>query len=73
VPIYEYRCENCGDILERMMPISEMKDEVICEWCGGKARRIMSAPNFHLIGSDWYKPVAKEPAAKPVSDTSGGS
>lgn len=40
MPIYEYRCENCGKF-EKMQKFSESPLE-ICPVCGGKAERIIS-------------------------------
>ncbi len=45
MPLYEYQCENCGAVEELLVSLSERDDPgVACEECGGKLRRIFSAP-----------------------------
>lgn len=68
--IYEFKCAVCGHVSEVWCTWEQVQNTMVqCEKCDGHMDRIMSAPNFHLIGSDWYKPVAKEPANKPESST----
>jgi putative FmdB family regulatory protein len=43
VPIYEYRCEVCGERFERLVPAGT--EEADCPVCGAeRARRVMSRP-----------------------------
>jgi len=53
MPIYEYRCDQCGDIFEEWQKFS---DPVIdkCPSCGGHASRLISQSTFILKGSGWY-------------------
>ncbi len=53
MPLYEYECEACGhraEVLQRVgaPPIGA------CESCGGKMKRLLSAPAFQFKGSGWY-------------------
>jgi putative FmdB family regulatory protein len=52
MPIYEYRCEKCGDF-ERTQRIT---DEPLqrCPTCRRKVRRLISNTSFQLKGSGWY-------------------
>jgi putative FmdB family regulatory protein len=52
MPIYEYRCEKCGDF-ERTQRIT---DEPLqrCPKCRRKVRRLISNTSFQLKGSGWY-------------------
>jgi len=55
MPIYEYRCEDCGHELEafQRMADSPLTD---CPACSQSAlRRKISAPAFRLKGSGWYE------------------
>ena len=53
MPIYEYKCKNCGHESEHIEKMSADPTRE-CEECGGvKARRI-SRTNFKLVGSGWY-------------------
>ena len=59
MPIYEYKCENCGHEFEEMLHFSE-RDVPIntpCPFptCCGKVHLKMSLGSFHLKGSGWYK------------------
>ena len=53
MPIYEYKCEGCGEVFE---VIQKFADEPVSvhEKCGGHVHRLMSAPSFQFKGSGWY-------------------
>ena len=54
MPIYEYRCGDCGHELEAMQRISAdpLTD---CPECGTDAlKRLISQTSFVLKGSGWY-------------------
>ena len=53
MPIYEYKCEGCGETFE---VIQKFADEPVTvhEKCGGHVHRLMSAPSFQFKGSGWY-------------------
>lgn len=54
MPIYEYRCNDCGKIAEFQMKISD-PHPVDCPACGHAAlKKIMSLPAFQLKGGGWY-------------------
>ncbi len=53
MPIYEYQCEACGNIVENWQKISDPPLEE-CEACGGRMRKLISQSSFHLKGSGWY-------------------
>ena len=53
MPIYEYQCENCSNTFEVFHKIEE-EVHPVCPKCLGRARRIISAPNFILKGSGFY-------------------
>lgn len=42
MPIYEYKCESCEDIIERYFKVSGMSPTIICELCGGNCNKIIS-------------------------------
>src|SRR5690242_19336722 len=52
MPIYEYRCENCGDF-EEMQRITDPPLSR-CPKCRRKVHRLISNTSFHLKGSGWY-------------------
>jgi putative FmdB family regulatory protein len=53
MPLYEYRCEQCGEKFEVMQKFS---DEPLTrhEKCGGPVERLVSAPALQFKGSGWY-------------------
>ncbi len=69
MPIYEYRCENCGKVFEVRQ---KFVDEPLQthEECGGKVERLVSAPAFNFKGSGWY---VNDYAKGSKSETNGGS
>lgn len=55
MPIYEYRCESCGEALERIRKFSDppLTD---CPACGKPTlKKLVSASSFRLKGSGWYE------------------
>ncbi len=53
MPIYEYKCEGCGETFE---VIQKFADEPVAvhEKCGAPVHRLMSAPAFQFKGTGWY-------------------
>ena len=54
MPIYEYRCLNCGYQFEVMQKVSDEPIKV-CPKCGGPVQKLISNTSFILKGSGWYK------------------
>jgi putative FmdB family regulatory protein len=53
MPIYEYKCHQCGRTFEVRQRISEDPLK-IHEDCGGGLERLISAPALHFKGTGWY-------------------
>lgn len=54
MPIYEYRCEACGERVEHIQKIAD-PPLTRCPACGQESlRRLVSAPSFQFKGSGWY-------------------
>ena len=54
MPIYEYRCGDCGQQKDYLQKISDAPIET-CPECGSKAfAKAMTAAGFQLKGSGWY-------------------
>jgi putative FmdB family regulatory protein len=71
MPIYEYRCANCGFQDEYLQKVSERPLKV-CPSCGkAKFEKLLSAPGFHLKGSGWYATDFKG-AGKPAKNDAKG-
>lgn len=74
MPIYEFVCEACGRIVERLQKVSDPPPDA-CPECGGKMAKIMSRNSFQLKGGGWYKDLyssgstSSGGSSKPSSDT----
>ncbi len=53
MPIYEYQCEKCGVIIEKIQKFSDAP-LTSCERCEGKLNKLLSQSSFSLKGSGWY-------------------
>lgn len=77
MPIYAYKCADCGHEKEVLQKISDapLTD---CPSCGHPAMaKMVTAAGFQLKGSGWYatdfKGGSKKPAAAPPCQTGEGS
>ena len=55
MPIYEYKCQNCGHYFEILQRISEEPLSVCPECKKNTLKKLVSAPNFRLKGEGWYE------------------
>jgi putative FmdB family regulatory protein len=53
LPLYEYRCKNCGHIFEKIQSFSA-PEEKECPVCKGEVERLISAPAIQFKGAGWY-------------------
>ena len=53
MPIYEYRCQDCGELTEMLQRFDDPPLES-CPECGGSVKKLISAPAFQFKGSGWY-------------------
>lgn len=64
MPIYEYRCTECGHQEEHLQKVTE-KPLAKCPACGKKTyQKLLSAAGFQLKGSGWYATDFKSTAKK---------
>jgi putative FmdB family regulatory protein len=65
MPIYEYRCTDCGHRLEALQRLAD-KPLLVCPACGKESlTKLMSAVGFQLKGSGWYATDFKHSGSKP--------
>jgi putative FmdB family regulatory protein len=64
MPLYEYRCEACGQPEEKLESLSAPEAHA-CPACGAALgmKRQSSVAAFALAGGGWYKGAAAEPKA----------
>jgi putative FmdB family regulatory protein len=53
MPLYEYRCHQCGKTFEVLQKFSD-EPLAVHEDCGGEVERLVSPPAFQFKGSGWY-------------------
>ncbi len=81
MPIYQYKCSECGHQLEALQKLSDPRLE-LCPVCGVAAlRKQLTAAAFSLKGTGWYATDFKDSDKKTktgdadskINDTSPGS
>lgn len=63
MPLFEYRCTNCGHHFEKIEKFNA-EPETVCPRCGGELERPLTAPALQFKGAGWY---VNDYAAKPAS------
>ena len=53
MPLYEYSCQKCHTVVERIQKFSDPPLQV-CETCGGPLVRLMGKPALQFKGSGFY-------------------
>jgi putative FmdB family regulatory protein len=53
MPLYEYACQQCGQVFEVRQRFSDEPLKVH-ESCGGIVERLLSPPALQFKGSGWY-------------------
>jgi putative FmdB family regulatory protein len=82
VPLYAYRCTQCGHRFEKIQNFSA-EPELVCPKCQGVLERPLTAPRLHFKGAGFYvndyagkspAPASESaPAAAPAAPCGGGS
>ena len=69
MPIYDYRCTDCGSIYDIYHKTRELAEDVICPSCGSaKHHRLMSIPAAAVTNSG----SSASASAAPSCDSGGG-
>ena len=76
MPLYDYKCQECGTEKEVQHSMSEIgKIEIQCDACAGQMKKLLSAPTligFDSVGRSISKKdkisAGKDVIAKPTSD-----
>ncbi len=53
MPIYEYRCQQCGAHVEKRQNVSD-EPLTTCEKCHGRLEKQWSLSGFQFKGAGWY-------------------
>ena len=69
MPIYDYKCSNCGQEHEIIQKFSD-KPKTLCSKCGEESlTKLISAPSFRLKGGGWYETDFKTGSKKNIVDS----
>ena len=59
MPIYEYRCQECGEQFEKLVRFSTSTSEIECPKCGGrKVEKLISAFSTSTLSASACTPSA---------------
>ncbi len=75
MPIYEYRCRECGQHIEKRQSVTEEPLKT-CEACGGSLEKQWSLSGFQFKGEGWYVTDYSKKSGgpeKPAGEKSSGS
>jgi putative FmdB family regulatory protein len=53
MPLYEYECTACHKHTEKIQKFSDA-EITACPYCGGKLKRVITAPAISFKGGGWY-------------------
>ena len=69
MPIYEYQCSECGEIVERLQKVGDRQLRT-CPQCSGRMQKLVSRTSFQLKGGGWYdQGYTKGTSSKPKSSS----
>ena len=74
MPLYEYKCTQCGEQIEIIQKLSDPPYSH-CPKCGGAMRKLHSAPALQFKGPGFYKTdyASSKPASNEGSDSKSDS
>ncbi|HXR38889.1 MAG TPA: FmdB family zinc ribbon protein [Terracidiphilus sp.] len=68
MPLYAYRCIQCGHRFEKIQNFSA-DQETECPECHGLLERPLTAPRLHFKGAGWYVNDYAAKSSEPASDS----
>jgi putative FmdB family regulatory protein len=68
MPIYEYKCQQCGLHFEKRQSVSDAP-LTSCEKCHGRLEKLWSLSGFQFKGAGWY---VTDYAGKKAESSAGG-
>lgn len=72
MPIYEYRCDNCGYENSFLQKVNE-QPLTKCPKCGGSFKRLISSPSIRFKGSGFYLTDYKNNSSSSASNKGAGA
>lgn len=74
MPVYEYKCHDCGVVFEARQKFSD-QPLTACQECGGRVEKLISLGGFTLKGGGWYQQgygAGSKPAACDAAGSGAG-
>ena len=68
MPLYAYRCTQCGHRFEKIQNFSS-EPELVCPKCQGVLERPLTAPRLHFKGAGFYVNDYAGKSAEPASES----
>jgi putative FmdB family regulatory protein len=68
LPLYAYRCTQCGHRFEKIQNFSA-EPELECPKCHGLLERPLTAPRLHFKGAGWYVNDYAAKSSEPASES----
>jgi len=65
MPVYIYRCPDCGSEAEVWKKHSEIERSESCESCGSHMERQLTSTSFALRGTGWHVTDYRSPSRVP--------
>ncbi|HZL64731.1 MAG TPA: FmdB family zinc ribbon protein [Thermoleophilia bacterium] len=72
MPIYEYRCDDCGTSFEVLQRMSDDALET-CDKCGGRLQKVLHPVAIHFKGSGFYTTDYGKGSGRRPGSRDGGS
>ncbi|MDR3772300.1 MAG: zinc ribbon domain-containing protein [Terracidiphilus sp.] len=72
MPLYAYRCTQCGHRFEKIQNFSAIP-ELECPECHGLLERPLTAPRLHFKGAGWYVNDYAAKSSEPASESGSES
>ena len=72
MPLYAYRCTQCGHKFEKIQNFSA-KQETECPKCHGVLERPLTAPRLNFKGAGWYVNDYASPSSASESSSESSS
>lgn len=72
MPLYDYRCHQCGETFEVRQKFADAV-LTVHEGCGGELERLISLPAIQFKGTGWYVTDYGRNGKKPPAGSNGKS
>ncbi len=60
MPLYDFMCQDCGNVIEKRIHMDDRDNELECELCHNGMKRVLSLPMAVLWGGKFHSPWAKK-------------